>query len=124
MYKGFIKDVLNARVVVNKKNLVLDCCTPKVLRKDIKTKNNLIVSLRPYVIGELMVAQAETPPKKFRKLNPENKYQKRHKTNEEEEQEIIEFVEEEEEEEQELEVMASGGHLLSGMLSSEQNRIR
>ena len=44
------------RVVVDENNLVTDCCTPKVLRKDIQTKNNLIVALRPYVIGELMVA--------------------------------------------------------------------
>ena len=112
------------QVVVDENYLVPDCCSPKVLRKDIQTKNNLIVALRPYVIGELMVAQAETPPKKSRKSNPENKkYQKRHKPNEEEE-EIIEFVEEEEEEEQELEVVAPGGHLSSGVLSSEQNRIR
>ena len=47
------------RVVVDDNNLVTDYCTPKVLRKDIQTKNNLIVALRPYVIGELMVAQAE-----------------------------------------------------------------
>ena len=84
-------------MVVDENNLVIDCCTPKVLRKDIQTKNNLIVALRPYVIGELMVAQVETPPKKSQKLNPKNKkYQKRHKPNEEEEHEIIEFVEEEE----------------------------
>ena len=112
-------------MLVDENNLVPECCSPKVLRKDIQTKNNLIVALRPYVIGELMVAQAETPPKKSRKSNPENKkYQKRHKPNEEEEEEIIEFVEEEEEEEQELEVVAPGGHLSSGVLSSEQNRIR
>ena len=74
------------RVVVDENNLVTDCCTPKVLRKDIQTKNNLIVALRPYVIGELMVAQAETPKKKSRKSNPENKkYKKRSKPDEEEE---------------------------------------
>ena len=50
------------RIVVDENNLVVDCCTPKVLRKDIQTKNNLIVAL-PHVIGELMVAQAETPQK-------------------------------------------------------------
>ena len=32
-------------VVVDETNLVVDCCTPKVLRKDIQTKNNLIVAL-------------------------------------------------------------------------------
>ena len=37
---------------------------------------------------------------------------------------IIKFVGEEEEEEQEIEVVAPGGHLSSGVLSSEQNRIR
>ena len=51
------------RVVVNENNLVTDCCTPKVLRKNIQTKNNWIVVLRPYVIGELMVVKVETPNK-------------------------------------------------------------
>ena len=110
------------RVVVDENNLVTYYRTPKVLRKDIQTKNNLIVALRPYVIGELMLAQAMTSQKKSRKSNPENKkYQKRQKPDEEEEHEIIEFVEEEEEQEQELEVMAPGGHLSSGVLTSEQN---
>ena len=44
------------RVVVDETNLVVDYCTWKVLRNDIKTKNNLIVALRPYLSGELMVA--------------------------------------------------------------------
>ena len=48
------------RVVVDENNLVSDCCTPKVLRNDIKIKNNLIVALHPYLSGELMVAQDET----------------------------------------------------------------
>ena len=61
------------RVVVDENNLVADCCTPKVLRNDIKIKNNLIVALRPYLSGELMVAQAETPKKKSRKSIPEKK---------------------------------------------------
>ena len=72
-----------------------------------------------------MVAHAETPKKNSRKSIPENKkYKKRSKPEEEEEEEehneIIEFVEEEEEEEQELEVVALGGHLSSGVLTSEQ----
>ena len=46
------------RVVVDETNLVVDCCTPKVLRKDIHTKNNLIVALRSYLSGELMVAHS------------------------------------------------------------------
>ena len=75
-----------------------------------------------------MVAQTETPKKKSRKSIPEKKkYKKRTKHDEEEQQqqnEFIEFVEEEEEEEAELEVVALGGHLSSGMLTSEQNRIR
>ena len=98
-----------------------ECCSAKSLRKDIKTKNNLIVALCLYVTGELMVTQAETPPKKSSKSIPEHKkYQKRQKLDEEEE--ILEFVEEEEE--QQIEVVAPGGHLSSGILSSEQNRIR
>ena len=114
-------------MLVDENNLVLECCSLKVLRKDIQNKNNLIFALRPYVTGELMVAQAETPPMKSRKSIPEHKkYQKRQKPNEEEEEEeeIIEFVEKEEEEEQELEVVAPGGHFSSRVLSSEQNRIR
>ena len=94
----------------------------------LKIKTNLIVALRPYLSGELMVAQAETPKKKSRKSIPENKkYKKRAKPDEEEEDqqnEIIEFVEEEEEEEAEIEVVAPGGHLSSGVLTSEQNKIR
>ena len=67
-----------------------------------------------------MVTQAETTAKKSRKSIPEHKkYQKR----DDEEEEIIEFVEEEEEEQQ-IEVVAPRGHLSSGILSSEQNRIR
>ena len=108
------------RVLVDENNLVPECCSPKVLRKDIQTKNNLIVALRPYVTGELMVAEVETPPMKSRKLIPQHKkYQKRQKPYEEED-EIIEFVEEE----QQIEVVAPGGHLSSDVLSSEQNRIR
>ena len=86
------------------------------------------MALRPYLSGELMVAQAETPKKKSRKSIPENKkYKKRAKPDEEEEDqqnEIIEFVEEEEEEEAEIEVVPPGGHLSSGVLTSEQNKIR
>ena len=64
-------------MLVDKNNLVPECCSPKVLRKDIQTKNNLTVALRPYVTGELMVAQAEKPAKKSCKLIPEHKkYQK------------------------------------------------
>ena len=104
---------------------MVECCSPKILRKDIQTKNNLIVALHPYVKGELMVIEAKTPQKKSRKSNPENKkYQKTQKPDKEEDDddhEIIEFIEEEEEEEQELEVVAPGAHLSSGVLTSEQN---
>ena len=71
-------------------------------------KNNLIVALRPYVTGEMMVIEVETPPKKSRKSNPEHKkYHKRQKPDEDEE-EMLEFIEdeEEEEEEQQTEVFA------------------
>ena len=53
------------RVLVDEGNLVAECWSPKILRKDIQTKNKLIVSLRPYVNKELMVIEAEMPPKKF-----------------------------------------------------------
>ena len=71
-------------------------------------KNNLIVALCSYATKELMVTDAETPPKKSWKSNPEHKkYHKRQKPDEDEE-EMLEFIEdeEEEEEEQQTEVFA------------------
>ena len=63
--------------LVDDDNLVVECCTPKILRKDIQTKNNLIVALCPYVTGELMITEAEMPPNKYQKSKPEHmKYQK------------------------------------------------
>ena len=57
-----------------------ECCAPKVLRRDIKTNKNSIVALHPYVTRELMVAEAETPPKKSQKSKLERKkYKKRAK---------------------------------------------
>ena len=68
------------RILVDEGNLVVEGCSPKILRKDIQTKTNLIVSLRPYVTRELMVTETETPPKKSRKSKPEHKkYQKQPK---------------------------------------------
>ena len=62
------------RVLVDDGNLVTKCCAPKVLRKD------LILALRPYITRELMVAEAETPPKKSQKSKLERKkYKKRAK---------------------------------------------
>ena len=61
------------RVRLDKGNLVADCCNPKSLRKDIQTKNNLLVALRPYVTREMMSGEAQTPPKKSRKSNPVHK---------------------------------------------------
>ena len=58
------------RVLVDEVNLVGECCSPKMLRKDTQMKHNLIVALHAYVIGELMVTNATTPPKESRKLNP------------------------------------------------------
>ena len=69
-----------------------ECCNPKILRKDIQMKNNLIVALRPYVTGEMMVIEVETPPKKSWKSNPEHKkYHKREKPDENKD-EMLEFV--------------------------------
>ena len=42
-------------VRVDEGNIVIDCCHPKILRKDIQTKNNLIVVLCLYVTGEMMI---------------------------------------------------------------------
>ena len=83
-------------VLVDEGNPVAECCSPKTLQKDIQKKNNVIVSLRPYVTRELMVTETETPPKKSRKSKPEHKkYQKRQKPYEDE-LEMLEFVKEEE----------------------------
>ena len=60
-------------MLVEENNLVPECYSPKVLRKDFQTKNNLIVALRPYVTGKLMVAEVETPRMKSRKLIPQQK---------------------------------------------------
>ena len=85
------------RVLVDEGNLLGEC-SPKMLQKDIQTKNNLIVALCPCVIGELMVREAKTPPKKSQTSNPEQKkYQKRQKPDENE-LEMLEFAEEEDEE--------------------------
>ena len=111
------------RVQVDEGNLVPDVCHPKSLRKDMQTKNNLIVALRPYVTGEMMSTEAETPPKKSRKTKPEHKkYQKRQISNDED-LDVLEF-EEEEDDEQQLEIVPPGGQISSGVLTSEQNRIR
>ena len=48
----------NRRVRVDEGNLVVDRCHPKILCKHVQTKNNLIIALRPYVIGELMIREA------------------------------------------------------------------
>ena len=84
--------------------------------------NNLLVALQPYVTREMMGGEAQTPPKKSRKTNPvHKKYNKRPRPDEDDE-EVLEFVEEEEE--HQVDVMAPGGQLSSGVLTSEQNKIR
>mgnify|MGYP000235156726 CR=1 FL=1 len=54
---------------------MVDCCHPKILRKDLQKNNNLIVALHPYVTGELMITEAETLKSKLE----HKKYQKRAK---------------------------------------------
>ena len=51
------------RVLVEKENFIVEFSHPKRLQKDLQTKSNLIVALRPYIIGEMMTKQDETPPK-------------------------------------------------------------
>ena len=85
------------RLRLDEGNLAPECCNPKSLRKDLQTKNNLLVALRPYATREIMTGEAETPPKKSRKTNLfHKKYTKRPRP-EKEQEEILEFVEEEEE---------------------------
>ena len=111
------------RVKIDEHNFRTDSYHPKALKKDVQTKNNLIVALRPYIKGELMVTQATTPPKSAKKSKLEHKKYKKRQQPEEDEPEVLEFVEDEEEE-AELEVIPPGGHISSGILTSEQNRIR
>ena len=110
------------RVRLDEGNLVVDCCHPKSLRKDIQTNNNLLVALQLYVTEEMMNGGAQTPPKKSRKSNPvHKKYNKQPRPNEDDD-EVLEFVEEEEE--HQVDVVAPGGQLSSGVLTFEQNKIR
>ena len=67
--------------------------------------------------------EAETPPKQFRKSKPEHKKYQKRKSPDDDELEVLEFVEEEGDEQQ-AEVVAPGGQISSGVLTSEQNRIR
>ena len=48
------------RARLDEGNLVAESCHPKSLRKDMQTKNNLIVSLRRYVIGEMQISGDST----------------------------------------------------------------
>ena len=101
-------------------NFITNSCHPKAPKKDVQTKNNLIVALRLYIKGELMVTQATIPPKSANTSKPEHKKYKTLQHPEEDEQEVLEFVEDEEEE-VEHEVIPPGS---SGILTSELNRIR
>ena len=83
------------RVRIDEQNFVTDSCHPKALKKDVQTKNNLIVALRPYIKGELMVAQATTPPKSANKSKPEHKKYKKRQQPEDDEPEVLKFVEDE-----------------------------
>ena len=65
------------KIMLDENNFVIDSCHPKALKKDVQTKNNLIVALRPYIKGELMVSQATTPPKPAKKSKLEQKKLKR-----------------------------------------------
>ena len=103
---------------MEEENLIIELCHPKLFRKDIQTKSNLIVALRPYITGEMITKQDTKPPKQSRKSKPEQKkYQKRQKP-EEEEVKLLEYSQEEEEE---LQVVPPGGQISSGVLL---NRIK
>ena len=112
------------RVLVDEGNMVAEGCSPKIFQKDIQTNINLIVALCPYVTGELMVREAETPPKKSHKWNLEHKRYKKRPKPDEDKQEMLEFVKEEDAEEQQIEVVAPRGQMSSCILSFEQNAIR
>ena len=83
----------------------------------------MIVALRPYIKGELMVMQGTTPPKSANKSKHEHQKYKKRQRPEEDEQEVLKFVEDEEEE-VELKVIPPGDQITSGILTSKQNRIK
>ena len=84
---------------VDEENLIIELCHPKCLRKYLQTKSNLIVALRPYITGEFITKEDETPPsKQSRKSNPEQKKYIKRKQPKDEEVEVLEYSEEEEEE--------------------------
>ena len=83
-----------------KATLWLSIATLKFLGKDIQTKNNVILALRPYVTGELMITKAETTPKQSQKSKPEHKKYKKWPKTDDDELEVLEFMEEEESDQQ------------------------
>ena len=89
-------------------NFITNSCHPKAFKTNVRTKNNLIVALHPYIKGGLMVLQASTPPKSATKGKPKNKKHKKKQHPEEDKPEVLEFVEVEEEDSQ-LEVIPPGG---------------
>ena len=58
-----------------------------------QTKNNLIVALRPYVTGEMMITEVEIPPKQSRKTKPEHKKYQKQQISNDKELEVFEFEE-------------------------------
>ena len=110
------------RVLVEEENLIIESCHPKILRKDLQTKSNLIVTLRPYITGEMITKQDEMPLKQSRKSKLEQKQYGHKRQKLEEEIKLLEYAEEEEEEE--LEVVPPGGQISFGILTSKLNKIR
>ena len=106
------------RVKIDEQNFITDSCHPKTLKKDIQTKNNLIVAFRLYIKGELTFTHATTPPMSAKKSKPEHKKYKKRQQLEEDELDVVEFVEDEEEE-ADLEVIPLKGHVSSGTPTSE-----
>ena len=105
-------------VKIDERNFIIESCHPKTLKKDIQTKNNLIVAFRLYIKGELTFTHATTPPMSAKKSKPEHKKYKKRQQLEEDELDVVEFVEDEEEE-ADLEVIPLKGHVSSGTPTSE-----
>ena len=107
------------KIFVLEDNLVKANCGPQVLREAIEASKNLIPTLRPYINGHVSFRDEPTSPPKAppKKIAVQRKPQKK-KIREESDSEVGSSNDDEEER------ITPGGELASGVLSSEQNKLR
>ena len=105
---------------VSEDYLVKDSCGPESFRQEVAFTNNLITSLRPYIQGHVSFKERSPSPKKVAtKKGPQSKPQKKKKSKlSESESESSSSTDDEETR------TTPGAELASGVLSSDQNKIR